>query len=426
MASVSLKNYFVSMEDLDEDGNPVTINIDSDSVEITQSFTEAEEAAEDTEELEEAEEGLEAIYASLEASLEHGGLDPTAAAFAHHAVHSYVNRLGMSSNDIMPSLESFGGSSRRTSATTVSMETIGETLKKIWAAIKAAVEKAINAVTNFFRKLFDGMGRLEKKFNDLQIKANELGVGEKKKADDKIKVSSPNALMYKGSVEWAKIKEGFENLTTGATTIDAYITEVESIYDSLRKNLDDVASAPDKVNEKVTAVKALISSSGGKIKSKIHTKAMPGDKAITYNAGAETSDKGGENHTFNVRIEKVTGSRAFNGDTASIPLPELPDIKTFINNCILTITAVGKRKDKVDKVVKARKAVVDSKIGAIKTEEKNFASKAYDKTKVHVMMRFAQHDYIGPINQFDAYAFGALRAGYVLASALVNGYKKPA
>ena len=423
MASISLKNYFVSMEDMDEDGNPVVINIDSDTVEITQTFDEAEEAAEDTEELQEAEEGLESIYASLEASLESGGLDPVAATFAHHAVQSYVNRLGMTSTDIMPGLESFGGSSRRLSATTVSMETIGETLKKIWAAIKAAVEKAISAVTNFFRKLFDGMSRLEKKFKELAEKVAKLKE-EPKKADDKVKIPSPNALMCKGKVDWASINTGFTNLKSGAEEISFYITEVVKYYGELRKNLDKVASKPEDVSAAVDATKSQLDLFAGKIKSKLHVSSMPGDKAITYNTSAETSEKGGANHTFNVRIEKVTGSKAFNDD-ASIGVPSKSELANFIGLCLETITAVGKRKDKVAEVVKKRKEVVEAKVGEIKGDsDKNFASKAYDKTKVHVMMRFAQSDYVRPINQFDSYAFGALRAGYVLASAVASKYQK--
>lgn len=119
-----------------------------------------DDGADAIEESEDVAAGLEAIAASLQASLEDGGLHPQAAEFMSHAVSAYTSRLGIEQH-ITPSLESFGGHSARHDATKISLEAVEETLKRIWDAIKAIAKKVKEAILAFIDKVLSASGRLK-------------------------------------------------------------------------------------------------------------------------------------------------------------------------------------------------------------------------------------------------------------------------
>ena len=165
--STSLKSLFISMEDDELFDTELVVSpddtVEQEIAETAEAYAESEQGSDDVTELGDISEGLESIVASMEAAMEDGGLSPQAALFMQHAVNGYTRRLGLDAASITPSMESFGGASGQAAATTISMEGVGETLKKIWVAIKNAVSKAIQAVRNFFAKIFGGVAKLKQR-----------------------------------------------------------------------------------------------------------------------------------------------------------------------------------------------------------------------------------------------------------------------
>lgn len=186
MLRVSLENEDVSEELTDEQVDAVADETpETEVTDVVESEQEVDAADTASDELEDAAEGLEALRASMESSLAAGGLTKEAARFANIAANSYTKRLGLSSS-IMPSMESFGASDRL-EATKISMEGIGETLKKIWEAIKSLAQRVWNAIVNFFKSIFGAAERLERRAKALDKLAGKL-TGDAKKS--KITVSA--------------------------------------------------------------------------------------------------------------------------------------------------------------------------------------------------------------------------------------------
>ena len=67
-----------------------------------------------------------------------GGIGEIAANIAAVATESICNRLGILDTRLIPAAESFGGNSSRVTASRISLESIGDTVKRIWEAIKKA------------------------------------------------------------------------------------------------------------------------------------------------------------------------------------------------------------------------------------------------------------------------------------------------
>ncbi len=140
--------------------------------EVVRAETEIDENADAVDELEEIHQGLEAIALSLESSLQQGGLTPQSAQFFHIAYESYLNRLGEEPN--APALESFGGQTSRIQATTISLESVRETLTKIWEAIKAIVVRVRDAIAEFIKRLFDSSFKLRERAEGLKEAASKI------------------------------------------------------------------------------------------------------------------------------------------------------------------------------------------------------------------------------------------------------------
>jgi len=140
----------------------------SDSLEEAIEETAAAETAlndnvEQVEELDEAAAGLESIYIALQEMGQGKKVDSTAIRATNLAIESYAARVGLN-DSLNVSVESFN--------LTASMESIRETLKKMWdAAIKFLIEIK-NKVVAFFKRVFTAAGRLEargKKLSSLNL-----------------------------------------------------------------------------------------------------------------------------------------------------------------------------------------------------------------------------------------------------------------
>ena len=155
-----------------------TSDVEADPVE--EGVEEIEEAAEETEQAvdqietsEEVVEALESIYASMESAMADGGLTAREAGFANAAIAAQLKRLRVAS-PIKMSTESFMSLEDRKANTELSMEGLKEVGKKVVDAIRAALKAVREAAKNFWIKVTDTGGRLQKRAQEM-IKA----LGEK-------------------------------------------------------------------------------------------------------------------------------------------------------------------------------------------------------------------------------------------------------
>lgn len=186
----------VAMEDA-ENNAEVVINVavnseptpEEEEIEVNEVGEEAEESTEVVDELDEAAATLESIAVSLEAHIQEGGIDATAATYLNLALAGVAGRIGLKSNT--PSLESFGGSSDRLAATQVSLEEVKESIKKVAQAVKNAIIRAVQGMLAFFARVFGGMKKIEARATELK---KAVAGAKGKKADGKVKLMGTSRL----------------------------------------------------------------------------------------------------------------------------------------------------------------------------------------------------------------------------------------
>lgn len=144
---------------------------EADLVEATDISADVEAGTSEVEQATADADTLGRIADTAEAAEADGGLDPVAAEIAEIAVEAIYARLGVAHTSY-PALESFSGKSGRKRATRYAVESIKETIKKIWAAVVNAFQKIVDFVKNFFNKLFDGNRKMLARINALEKKTN--------------------------------------------------------------------------------------------------------------------------------------------------------------------------------------------------------------------------------------------------------------
>lgn len=191
MTGIPGKNGLLALED--EELNPAETgaelgdapeSLETDLMEVNEEAGEAEAEQAEVEEAEGAAEALEAIAVSLESIAGNGGLDKNGAIMMQHAVQAQYDRVGLRARPAA-ALESFGGTSSRVGATTISLEDIRDQIKKIWDAIIANIKKAIEWVKERFLKIFGAAEKLEKRADALQkLAADTTGSAKEKSFDN--------------------------------------------------------------------------------------------------------------------------------------------------------------------------------------------------------------------------------------------------
>jgi hypothetical protein len=159
---------------------PVELPNHSESVEADLADLNAEHAdiAEHDAQIDEAEETVEALEAIREQLIEadkEGGLSRSGAAILKISLEHMYGRLGLASDRVVPAMESFGGAASRQESTQIALETIGETISKVWAAIVEAAKKAWEWIKGWYNKLFDTNTKVTNRAKALKEAAAKLG-----------------------------------------------------------------------------------------------------------------------------------------------------------------------------------------------------------------------------------------------------------
>lgn len=177
-----------------------TVQADADEVGV--SVSQVEDAVQAGDELEDiADVASEAVESGE-------GLDESAAEMASIAIESIRNRLGIRGESrLVPATESFGNVNTRVMSTRLIVENIGDTLKRIWAAIKAAAARIWEKIKSFLAGLFNSTSGLIKLINGLRDRVRKLPTNAKLK-EKKIKQASvAKAISVKGKANMASFDE---------------------------------------------------------------------------------------------------------------------------------------------------------------------------------------------------------------------------
>ena len=160
-----------------EDGAPIKGDetVEAEELAVDEAADEAEEALDTGDELVEAEQTLESIYQQLRNASESGkGISQESAQFMQIAVENIRIKgtrltLGMVG---IPSCESFGSSNRALNNTNLSMENVGDVLRRVWTWIKEQVNKIIAKIKTWYKNVLGLAPRLKKRAEAIKKKAD--------------------------------------------------------------------------------------------------------------------------------------------------------------------------------------------------------------------------------------------------------------
>ena len=389
-------------------------SMESDLIDILASFEEAEEHSDAVDELEDIEDALEAIALDLEESMENGGIDAQAAKMLHHAVGAHLNRLGLEETGV-PSVESFGGDSGQLSSTQISMESIAENLKKIWAAIRAAIEKAIKAVTDFFAKVFGGADKVIARIKAAKTKVKDI----KGTPPAKFKVPSPNSLQLNGKVDVASIKTGLKNFENALSTYETILKEADNYYSVVSSGItkirdkDEESAAEERLAEAKKSEERIFSVT---MKSRGHK--VSGDKALVTSSAVDSLEKP------TAKIVFTRPADAKNVQNAEIPGPSALDLLEILSFSETLIQKVKGSKNVLETVKKSRQDAIKAGDEVIKASDRGRVGKVWTKGKSRVLLRRAQADYVRPYTQMVSHAFSVARSAVAMAESASSKFKE--
>lgn len=398
-------------------GNPVenALALESACLEIAEADHQVQLMEYQQEELEHAHASLESIAVSLEGLVanDERGLDRVAAEGYQHAIKAIV---GDALPNPVASLESFGGETECAEATQVSLEGIKDTVRKIWEAIKRAVSNAIKATADFFAKLFNGVGRMEKRIEDLM---KELETAKKDKhtaKDGMFKVPGADRLEMDGKITESALKSGMTYVNGGVLETAGKIQDsATSIY----KEISDFYKKADKSDEMV-AVKKKVSTEIGSSKTKTIGAMGPGGKTIITTD--ESDDEGTSLST--VKVADHPKAKNFDGK-AEIKTPSLSMVEEMLKSAKTGVDYLLKAKKDREALKKTREGVMDDAEKWAKDAEKGKLGEAWTQAKVNGALRMAQYNLFSNLGRIDSYVFGYNRALVAAAAAALGQYEAP-
>lgn len=216
-----------AIEDQEISGQVEAVN--AEMQELEQAITTSEDAAE----------ALEQVQEFVEAKQEaNGGLTEGEAEAVQVATEALLSRFGGHIKVKQVSLESFGKEGGRATATSYTLENIGETIKKIWEAIKKWVKDFIAKAKDWFRAHFSAAGMLKKAGTALAEKG-------------RTKVGTPEEKITLGGSErkWLSVSSGETDVSKNIKHLeelvsmvfdDKSLTEVKEAGKEMLENLKNI------------------------------------------------------------------------------------------------------------------------------------------------------------------------------------------
>lgn len=274
-------------------------------------------------------------------SVESGeGLTEEAAAIAEVAVESIRARLGMKrGTKVIPALESFGSKSSRLHATKIAMETIGESIKKIWENIIKAIKWVWDKIKGFWLSLTKSRGSLLKHLEGMQKRVADMAAETLNEKTVKGSAAATFSINGKASFDTAKkvLADSQKLIPVTATASDIANGMVNKLTG------DDPTAVMTAGADLLVAIKKAMAGLG-------EVKGNKGDRKMVHFYGnlaggrsvSITSDKEGSAAAIGVQLE-VTGKAAEEAETLN---------KAQMGELLTQAIAVVKELQSFDKVEK--------------------------------------------------------------------------
>lgn len=408
----SLQNDAPAEEELNDDQTVAAL--EEDNSEIVESLAVVESEENMITDLEERAEVAEEIEATIEQMVANGeGLDRNTALAYQQAFKGLV---GSVLPNPVQSLESFGGDSQRLEATRRTQEGIADTLKKIWAAIKAAVLRAVAAIKDFFAKLFGGVESLKKRVAAVKAKIAAAKKDKLVAPSDKIKVSGGVRLHVAGKLDPASVKSGLD-------TASGAIADASSAVKQLAvKTYMDIAGALE--GEKEAELDKLIAGAGGdasavKSLTSVKGKPLPGGKAVVMVAEGD-SEKGKFGANFYIGDAPKSDWK----QSEEVDAPSIADMEAMVKSIETIVKQMEGSKKASEELGKARERAVKAGEKLIAKAQSGKLSSWFNQAKLSASLRLANVSFNRTLSSFDGYLFGVSRAATQYLDSCVSSYKK--
>ena len=207
-------------------------------LECDQFYQEITSLEEQQEVLEYGLEGLIKISESIENTLKYNGVNVKSAQFIHLAVNGYIGRLGMSSIELIPSIESFNENYNQ-SITRISLENIKEKALRLWNKIKTIVSNIWESIKNFFSRWSKWIKEMLRVSNKQKNKIEKIKKGVRPK-EEGLKVTIPSQLQYRGKLDLVSIIHGLnDNEKVSITMNERYLKEVKELITHVVEFVED-------------------------------------------------------------------------------------------------------------------------------------------------------------------------------------------
>lgn len=197
--------------------------------------------------------GLESIRNQLKTQLKERGLSPITAQFLHLAVEGFTQPIGVHSTDLVPSVESFNNAPNH-STTKITIESIEQTVDKIWNTVKEIVAAIWKKINEFIKRYFTQFGVLKGKVDAL-IKSVSVITVEKQ-----LTVRVPRILRYNNEIpSFSGISKEINALEETTKVLKTrYIPEarmyIQSVVDDLNTLSEEDVNKKNKENFNVEKV----------------------------------------------------------------------------------------------------------------------------------------------------------------------------
>lgn len=384
--------------------------VEGDLVEAAEDSAEIDDADNEAEELEDTSDSLESFLLAAQLGKRSGGWSEGEALAYGLGIDATLKRLGCSSSDVMPSLESFKGGERERLESTASVENkIKDAIMAVWEAIKRAVNKVVAFVRKWYVKIFDGASRLKKRALAIRKKAeNTQGTAKEKKIRTSVLAQLHKSKSMPSAKDLVKtiqdLTDSTKKLTSGR--LDA---GYEQAVDELVKTITSTAETDGKLSDAdaLGAIVKIRSSSvftielgfntnkAGKdeaarvapvvghqnaIADYMVTGELPGGKKLGYFVLGQTKGDNQGQLGRNIASSMRLGAKVTLTDYSSKKV----DVDTSKDVTILDLQEVVSI---ADAVMDFCQAVVDYKLGFDKYEKKNSAALG----KVDALLRKANN-----------------------------------
>ena len=391
------------------------LQLESATLSIEEAGHQVEMAGYEHEELESAATSLEGICTAIETSMEsdEAGLTQSAAKGYSLAVQAV---LGDALPNPVASMESFGGDTERRQATELSLESIQDTIKKIWEAIKRTVQKVISAVSDFFSKLFGGVEKAKKKAQELKGKVKDLKNASPK--EDKFKAGGLSRVAIGGEVNKKVLMDGAAELmalsefsSDAASTYGDYLQAVTDFFRAKKDQLDLVTKAVVELNDDFRKKDILEKETE-----------LPGGKIIMAKGDEKKEDK--LPSLISPELADHPKAKSYKADKDGIEALNAGEIESLLDIVISNLEVVEKSKKVKEDVVKSQKdalAEADKFAQEVERGKLSFVEEAWDRAQLRWAMSRAKGGINSFISKVDRYAFSTAR-GYlsVAESAMEN------